>query len=1178
MWLDDGLLDRLRGEDELDPAMPRLDRLVLGEILGKGGMGIVHRAFDPRLERHVAVKVLSAADRTNPEMIARFWREARTAGSLRHPGIVGVHEVGASDGVPFVVMELVEGTSLSDHLPALSGRPASERAALLRDAARAVAHAHAHGIVHRDIKPSNIMIDTTGRPRVLDFGLARRIDEPTTLTATGQMVGTPGYMAPEQIDRAMGEVGPPSDVFAFGAILYELLTGTRAFESDSTAGLIHQVLFADPKRPVERNPSTPRDLETICLRCLDKEPKRRYRDAGALADDLDRWLAGEPIEARPTSLVTRMLRQMQRNRVQAVSGLLVGILAAAATGLWGYLRNERDARRIAESQAAASLEATRKAQAAAGVLVRWGSLGDALARLERIRYDSTLPPEERRERAAAPWAEVARFLADTPPDGASQATARAFAGWARVLACHEEQGIAWLQEARKNQPDLPFGSALHALTLLSQYLAGQIFPDAVLAPGSVTVGAFPPESEELRRLRGEIDALLQESSRAGVWGEGPAQGLRRSIEAVRALQQERFAEADAAFTAALRETLPGFRSDLLLARSKVRLFLNQRNEALQDLAEVLRARPENSQAHAGVGRVHLVAGHVQAPSDGEPRERFRMAEAAFGEAARLEPGWAEAWIGRGLARVVLAQEEAGNGGDPRPGLQAALVDLDVAVRLNPESSIAHHNRGFAHLELAGAETERDGDPLPHLLASIRDETEACRLAPDKREALHGRGDAWLALARLKLDRGEDPCEAARHAIADLDAVLVISPDLPNAHNNRGTAWLLLGRAEELAGGNGRTGLERAIADHDAALALNPTFLPAMINRGLDRQFLAEAEARRGGDPGPNLRLSREDLDRALENEPGRGDTRDARARTLILLAQEEIRRGTDPRPLLEAAMADLAESLRQRPDGPYARTQRGLAGHFLGAAREARGEDPSQDYLRAIQDLTAVILANPNIAGNHQNRGVLHVKLAMQEAARGIDPRGRIRQAIEDHGESLRRGAPRPAALGNRGSARALLAQIETAYGRPTNELLRLAEEDLREARELGHPDAEPALGGVLLQRNQTEEAIAVLESAMAKSPPLANQLQPEIARARALACEQRLEQARRSAQASADPALARTEEGGMTRLAHRDQAFDHLECARTFGRIDPDRLRSDPNLAPLHDDPRFAALLEKIK
>jgi len=296
----------------------------LVEELGRGGMGIVYRARQISLNREVALKMILQGQLASPADRDRFQAEAESAARLDHPGIVPVYEVGNIEGHPYFSMKCVHGETLSHRLADRLVSP-KEGAGILACVARAIHYAHRQGVLHRDLKPSNILIDDDGQPHVTDFGLAKRVQEAESLTRTGAILGTPAYMAPEQAAGARGEVGPASDVFSLGTILYQMLTGKPPFQAASPVDTILMLLEQDVVPPRVVNPRVDRDLEMIALRCLQKPIDLRYDSANSLADDLEAYLKDEPIAARSGrfgQVLSQMFRETHHSVVLENWGLL----------------------------------------------------------------------------------------------------------------------------------------------------------------------------------------------------------------------------------------------------------------------------------------------------------------------------------------------------------------------------------------------------------------------------------------------------------------------------------------------------------------------------------------------------------------------------------------------------------------------------------------------------------------------------------------------------------------------------------------------------------------------------------------------------------------------------------------------------------------------------------------
>lgn len=315
-------------EGAIGPLPRRFGGYELLEEIGRGGVGVVYHARQLALDRPVALKLLLAGAYSSEVDLVRFRREAAAAASLHHPNIVPIHDYGECDGQPYYAMDLVDGRNLAE---LCHGRPLETRRAahLVETLARAVQHAHEAGIVHRDLKPSNVVISSDGRPQITDFGLAKHLGRWDGVTVNGQMLGSPSYVAPEQAAGRDELVGVATDIYGLGALLYHLVTGRAPFNAATTAETLRLTLEADPPAPRLLNPGLARDLETICLACLAKEPERRYPSAGALAEDCARFLEQRPIRARRPSIAYRSRKWVRRHRFGCVALSIVAALAAA---------------------------------------------------------------------------------------------------------------------------------------------------------------------------------------------------------------------------------------------------------------------------------------------------------------------------------------------------------------------------------------------------------------------------------------------------------------------------------------------------------------------------------------------------------------------------------------------------------------------------------------------------------------------------------------------------------------------------------------------------------------------------------------------------------------------------------------------------------------------------------
>jgi eukaryotic-like serine/threonine-protein kinase len=375
----------------------RFGDYLLEQEIAHGGMGVVYRARQLSLGRTVAVKLLLLGRYASAESVERFRREAQSAAALRHPNIVAIHEIGEHEGQQFFSMDYVEGQSLAE---AVRAGPLEPRlsAEVVGAIAQAIHYAHEQGVLHRDLKPSNVLLDPFGQVRITDFGLAKRLDGSSDLTVTGQVVGTPNYLSPEQAAGKQAALGPASDVYSIGALMYELLTGRPPFLSNSLQETLSRIQNNEPVSPRVLNPARHRDLETICLKCLQKEPERRYGSAQALAEDLGRWLRHEPILARPIGTIGRLKKWTRRSPRRA---MLVLVTSLAVIGFF----------------VGQTISGVRLRRADSKVRAANASLSQSLNEMRWRQVDDAM----RADKTGEAMAQLSRFLRENPNDGTAAA-------------------------------------------------------------------------------------------------------------------------------------------------------------------------------------------------------------------------------------------------------------------------------------------------------------------------------------------------------------------------------------------------------------------------------------------------------------------------------------------------------------------------------------------------------------------------------------------------------------------------------------------------------------------------------------------------------------------------------------------------------------------------------------
>jgi serine/threonine-protein kinase len=710
------------------PGLPRVPGYELEAVLGHGGMGAVYKARHLRLNRVVALKMALAGVYASPDDRKRFQREAEAVAGLRHPNVVQIYDVGDSDGLPYFTMEFVDGGSLAAKLAA-TPQPARQAAEMMTALAGAMEAAHRGGIVHRDLKPGNVLLTSDGAPKVSDFGLARRLDE-AGLTRTGVPVGTPSYMAPEQARGNKDAVGPAADIYALGAILYELLTGRPPFRAETAAETVQQVIYQEPASPSRLNAKVPRDLETICLKCLRKEPERRYASATVLADDLRRFLEGRPIQARPVGWAARLWRWGRRNPAVAAQVLVALALVGLTVGsvLWlerqHAKQREETERQQAEQREETARQEGREAEAVeavlgqAAVLQKYGRWPEAQALLDR----TPAPPST------------------AAPEGLLHRLRRARAD-AKMLTELEEIRLHLLEGRQSHEKMAPTGDRLYAEAF------GRYGIDLTLLE--------PAEAAARIRNSAIRETLLAFLHDWLYWVAGAERDKLRTV-VERADDDEWRRE--------LREALAGKDERKLQLLLRAREATTQPPVVLAGLSGALFGGTREEEA-----RMLLLAAQQRHPEDfwinfqlGYLFQRKLPQEAAvyFRVAVAIRPESAQAYTA--LGRVLFAT------GEPT----GAITAFRTAAALNPRSTRILVTRGGLEEARAAWEKVLDGDPPDYnswygyaQLCLFLGKEEAYRQARKALLDRFGESDDWVvgersALACLLLPASGDELRRA----------------------------------------------------------------------------------------------------------------------------------------------------------------------------------------------------------------------------------------------------------------------------------------------------------------------------------------------------------------------------------------------------------------------------------
>jgi len=946
----------------LDPQVMSWDRYDLGDLLGQGGMGCVYRARDLRLERDVALKFLRRGD---PDLVRRFLREARVQAQVDHPNVCRVYEVGEVGRHVYIAMQLVDGQGL---MQAGLSMTLADKVRVAANVARAVDAAHEKGLIHRDLKPANVMVERKGDAfvaYVLDFGIARQEHVPDG-TETGTVMGTLAYLSPEQARGAVSQLDRRSDVYGLGATFYALLAGCPPFAQSAGPEVVWKVVHEEPRPLRRRDPDLPRDLETVVMRCLEKDPARRYQSAAELADDLERFLAGQPILARRASPFYRFSKLVRRHRAASLAAALATALVTAALGVSLHAVGEARSRSALARRLAAQVEEREGSDRLAALLPlhdRSPERAAIRAWLERVQAEAAGlgrvargpvhhalghghllldEPETALDHLVVAWEEGYTDPADSAALG--RAYAAAYEGQVEALEIH----VADPELRRSRMVELEQRFRDPALTYLRRSAAGEAdaeveahiallerrWDDALAAAREASAG--DPSRWDARQLEGEVH-------------------LRRAQELVDRGDHTAAAAALARAGEALAAALQVARSDAGLLES----------ECSRRLLEMEIAR-----------------------RTGQPlEEAFRAALAAAGAALEVNPEGVGVRTRLAQAQLRFAEDRYYRGEDPSPALEAAIGAARDATDLDPSDLHAHHALGRALTAAAVRDADLGRDPLATFDEAIASLHRAVELSPAFTGALDDLGYALERKGKWQIQRGVDPSSALDQAVEAYRHALALDPALANTHNNLGIAHYRQGAWAALCGDDPGPALAAALASLARAVERNRNYAFAHANEGIVHRALAEAALARGEDPTPDLERARAAFARAAAVNPEISWSYPELAAAELAAAAWALRRGVDPGPALSRAEGALTTALELNP--------RSAAAHLRAAevalARARSGPAPARAAAveRGLAAADRALRLNPSLAEAHLTRA----GLLLEGTLTAVNPTARTRGA-----------------------------------------------------------------------------------------------------------------------------------------------------------------------------------------
>ncbi|HSE43385.1 MAG TPA: protein kinase, partial [Acidobacteriota bacterium] len=815
-------------------------------FIGEGGASRVYKAWDPALGRSVALKFLRIED---PRMRLRQMREAQTQARIEHPYVCKVFEVAEAEGRQYIAMQYIEGNTLSRLSASMN---LEQKIRLLHQVTLAIQEAHRNGLIHRDVKPGNIMVerDATGDyvPYIMDFGLARELDAPG-LTMTGIILGTPAYMSPEQARGDSKAIDRRTDVYSIGATLYEILANTLPFDGDSNMQVLHQVINDEPTAPRKRNPSIPRELEMIVLKCLDKDPDRRYESARALAEDLDRFLCGEAVLARSAGLTYRIYKRMRKHpAISAImvlaAALVISASAYAAHTRWRTAREARFLQQFAQ-----------QAQEMDGIMRFAYLLPLHDVRPEsRMVHQKLLSLEKQMKElgniAAGPgnyalgsgWISLHDFnkarkhleLAWNHNEYHQPQVANALGLTLANLYQHELSNASRITNKTEREQRLKKISkelrepALHYIRLgksqtsspefvaaLIHYLEAKY--DLALSSAQAALNKIPwlYEAQKLQgdtyyalgnehRTTGDYAAAIKEYQKAETMYQTAIQSGRSDSDIYNALcnMEEDWMEIQIYQT----------------GDSPVQRF----QKALHACEDGLKADPDNAEIYTSLLWLHNVYGYYQTITSGEDaRPTLEKGVTAGLKSIKLQPNIVDTHDQLGRAYSLRAEYEMSHGSDPRMWLEKASEHLKESTRLDQTSSGPYGSLSINEYLLAWYQLETGGDPRQSLRQSIESGNKAIQLNPTRKAYYRDLGAIYNLKADYELNHGIDVRPTIQTSIKTLNGALKINPNEQLAHFNMAQAYLFEASYLFTNGIDPSDHLQKAESSLKKALEINP---------------------------------------------------------------------------------------------------------------------------------------------------------------------------------------------------------------------------------------------------------------------------------------------------------------------------------------------------------------------
>lgn len=867
----------------------KLEHYEFLHLLGHGGMGVVYKARDRRLNRVVALKFIRGSD---PRQVQRFTQEARAQAQIDHANICKVYEVGQVDGNPFIAMQFINGPSLRD---AQSNMTIEQKVTVIRDVADALQAAHRQGIIHRDIKPANIMVeqleDGRYRPFVMDFGLARDMGANDGLTQTGFIMGTPSYMSPEQARGEVKLVDRRSDVYSLGATLYDLLSGQPPFDGTTAMGVMLQVISREPVPLRKHLPGIPVDLETITLKCLEKAPHRRYDSAHALAQDLQAYLDGDPIQAQQASRWYRFVKKARKNKVATGFALLAFLVFVVMTVV------------VVRERWQASVQAQLSQE-----------FGESAKEIDALlRFAHLMPRHDTRRERRLVQEQINRLERRMQETGSvSQGPGNYALG--RAYLALNDYDRAWEHFQIAQQSGYQSREFSYALGLVLGELYRKHLEEAERSP-TVAIRERRKRELEDQFLTPALNNLKQYSQTEDTRQRGHSDYIKGLIAFYTRDYPLAIQKAQSAF-----EQVP---------------WLYEAKKLEADVAVARGEEKSDKGDYAGA------------------REEFTQAGQAYQEAIRIGQSDATIYEGDIQRWFGMVTVESAQGTLTDKTFQNLLEACDNALAINPEAGVIFNRKAVCYWRMGEQQFLQGEDPRQALDQSVAFAQQAIALGTTRANVYRNLGIAYSIRGEYEMYHGLDPQDSFNRSITSLNQALRFTPNDTGAYNELGILYNSLSYYDMEHGKDPRQNIRQGIETYRKLIQIDPTYTPAFTNISNAYSTLGDFEMQIGLDPTNSLTQCLEAINEALRLNPNSGADNTNLGGVHNLMSEYRLKQNQDPMPTVLQTQKAVGKSIEINPTNPSPYIL-GAEAEILAARWVIKNNQSPESYLAKAESMFQV--------------------------------------------------------------------------------------------------------------------------------------------------------------------------------------------------------------------------------